>query len=401
MTEAFITNILLSLFTLLFGAIIFGEIFERLGMDAVIGYTFAGLLLGPSVFNLISPESMENFAIIGAILILFLAGLKEEDASALYKNKTAIGLGLGLLIVSFIFLFIVFNTPLTEWIVNEKFTLLQVLFLALTYAVVDLGVPAKILMSKKLLNTDFGQIVLNGAVLNVIAGLSLLTMFTLFFTPEFNYVITKILGIVGFMLLYLILFWAVTRFSKYFMLLETEEAQFTITLVIILLMAYMTELLGFSNILGAFLAGIIISRTAYSSTRDFVEKFKGIAMGLFIPLFFAWFGLELQLFGDEGIIANIFAGLFFFFLACFIKFVYTYTYCKLKKIPAPGLIASSMLSLDVESLIILILAINIGIFTTSEILSIFAPSVLLTTLLVAVLVKIFLRIEEKQIITKK
>ena len=120
-------------------------------------------------------------------------------------------------------------------------------------------------------------------------------------------------------------------------------------------------------------------------------------MGLFIPLFFAWFGLELQLFGEEGIIANIGVGLFLFAISCLAKFSYTYLYCKLKKIKAPGLVASSMLSIDVESLIILVLAINIGIFTGNEILSIFAPSVLLTTILVTVLIKIFLKIEKKDI----
>jgi len=166
--EVAISNVLLSLFAVLASSLILGEIFERLGLDAVIGYIIAGLLLGPSVLGWVSPHAMEEFAIIGAVLILFLAGLKEEDASALYKNKTAMMMGLGLLVFGFVIIFGVLSTPLMSLVAGKSYTFVQIAFLALAYAVVDLGVPAKMLMSKRLLNTEFGQMVLNGAVINVI-----------------------------------------------------------------------------------------------------------------------------------------------------------------------------------------------------------------------------------------
>ena len=395
--EVAISNVLLSLFAVLASSLILGEIFERLGLDAVIGYIIAGLLLGPSVLGWVSPHAMEEFAIIGAVLILFLAGLKEEDASALYKNKTAMMMGLGLLVFGFVIIFGVLSTPLMSLVAGKSYTFVQIAFLALAYAVVDLGVPAKMLMSKRLLNTEFGQMVFNGAVINVIAGLSLLTLFTLFFTPELGAIASKFIGVIAFMALFMGLFWIVSRFGKYMILLESEEAQFTLTMALVLLMAFLTESLGFSNILGAFLAGIIISRSTFSGTRSFVDRFKAVSMGLFVPLFFAWFGLELVLSGEAGIIANIIPALIFFGLSCVLKFSYTYVYSKIKKIPAPGLVSSSMLSLDVETLIILILAIEIGVFEGTEMLSIFAPSVLLTTILVAVLVKVFMKLEAKDI----
>ena len=72
MSEVAITNVILSLFVLLGVSVIFGEIFERIKLDAVVGYLIAGLVLGPSLLNWISPHAIEDFAIIGAILILFL-----------------------------------------------------------------------------------------------------------------------------------------------------------------------------------------------------------------------------------------------------------------------------------------------------------------------------------------
>ena len=132
--EVAVSNVLLALFAVLTASLVLGEFFERIGLDAVIGYIIAGLLLGPSILNWVSPHAMEDFAVIGAILILFLAGLKEEDASALYKNKTAMFMGLGILIVSFVLIFIVLSTPLMEVVAGKSFTFLQIVFLALAFA---------------------------------------------------------------------------------------------------------------------------------------------------------------------------------------------------------------------------------------------------------------------------
>jgi Kef-type K+ transport system membrane component KefB len=398
MSEAVaIGNVLLSLFLLLGVSVILGEIFERIKLDAVVGYLIAGLLLGPSVLNWISPHAIEDFAIIGAILILFLAGLKEQDASSLYKDKKAMILGLGVLVITFLVIFAFLMSPLMPWLSGKEYTFLQILFLALAFAVVDLGVPAKILLSKKLLNTQFGQTVLNGAVINVISGLTLLTVLTLFFSPEFSTIAYKLLGVLAFMGLFIGLFWLVSRLGKYMVLLESEEIQFTLTFILVLILAFLTESLGFSNILGAFLAGIIISRSYFAESRAFMEKFKAVSMGLFIPLFFGWFGLELMLWGEMGIIANFGVALIFLALSLIPKFVSTFVICKINKIKAPGLVSSTMLSLDVETLIILLLAVEIGVFPNKEILSVFAPTVLITTILVSVLVNIFVKAEKKQL----
>jgi len=398
MSEAVaIGNVLLSLFVLLGVSVILGEIFERIKLDAVVGYLIAGLLLGPSVLNWVSPHAIEDFAIIGAILILFLAGLKEQDASSLYKDKKAMILGLGVLIITFLVIFAFLMSPLMPWLSGKEYTFLQILFLALAFAVVDLGVPAKILLSKKLLNTQFGQTVLNGAVINVISGLTLLTVLTLFFSPEFSTIAYKLIGVLAFMGLFIGLFWLVSRLGKYMVLLESEEIQFTLTFILVLVLAFLTESLGFSNILGAFLAGIIISRSYFAESRAFMEKFKAVSMGLFIPLFFGWFGLELMLWGEMGIIANFGVALIFLALSLIPKFVSTFVICKINKIKAPGLVSSTMLSLDVETLIILLLAVEIGVFPNKEILSVFAPTVLITTILVSVLVNIFVKAEKKQL----
>lgn len=388
MTTALVENVLLALVLLIGLARFLGEIFERIGMDSVVGELLAGLILGPSIFNILSPNTVESFAVVGAVLILFLAGLKEENATAIFKDRKSLVIGLSMLFATMAFI--------TLYLFTKKFTTPQILFLALAYGVVDLGVPAKILLSKNLLNTKPGQTTLNSAVINVFSGLTILTILTLFFTPTIQTIALKIGGILLFIALFLILYFLITNLSKYIIMLRVEEAQFSIAFVMVLLMAYLTEILGFSNILGAFLAGIVISRTNFVGTQAFAEKIKAVSFGIFVPLFFAWFGLGL----DLSLMVKFFGtALIFFAISSVVKFITSYLIAKSSKIPTPGLLASSMLSLDVESLVILLLAVKIGIFSNTQFspLNVFAPSVLLTTILVIILVNIFLKIEGKKI----
>jgi Kef-type K+ transport system membrane component KefB len=392
MVETAITNILLSIAALLFVSIAFGELFERFGLDAVLGYLVAGLLLGPSVLNWINPHLVEDFAIVGAVLILFMAGLKESSAADIYKDRTAVKIGLSLLVGTFIAMMVML-------FLIKQFNYTQMIFLALAFAVVDLGVPAKLMLSTGILNTKFGRNTLNAGVINVISGLGLLVLITMFFNPSFNAVLLKIAGIGGFILLFLGLSYVMNHLSRTILMLRSEEVQFSIAFVTVLLLAYVTEIIGFSSILGAFLAGIVISRARFAGTHEFAEKLKGVSLGFFVPLFFGWFGLELILWGPEGIIANIAYGLLFFGVAVGSKFLISYFMAKKKQIPYPGLMASSMLSLDVESLVILLLALQIGVFTNKLPISIFAISVPATTFTVSVLYPLFRKLEKVKVTT--
>ena len=74
-------------------------------------------------------------------------------------------------------------------------------------------------------------------------------------------------------------------------------------------------------------------------------------------------------------------------------------YLKKNKLKMPLLISSSMLSVDVESLVILMIALQLGIFITNIPLTLFAPSVLFSTLLIVILVSVFSKME-KHALTK-
>ncbi len=60
-------------------AVIAVPIFKKLKLGAILGYLVAGLLIGPSVLNLVSdPDTILHFAELGVVLLLFVIGLELE-----------------------------------------------------------------------------------------------------------------------------------------------------------------------------------------------------------------------------------------------------------------------------------------------------------------------------------
>jgi len=384
-----VENILLLLLIVILAAKLIGAFFERIGLDSTLGELLTGVIFGPSVLNLIHAESIEAFAIIGSVLILFVAGMKQQDIGQIYKDKPALKIGLTLLLITAVVMTTFFYFVPRYF--GLEFGIFQALILGLAFAVVDIGVPAKILISKGMINRPLGKITVRSAIVNIIIGLLLFTIATLFISPTLKDILIKAGGIILFLAITYGLIYFLSKISKFVMRLTVEEAEFSLALVLVLALAYLTEVIGFSSVLGAFIAGVLIARTPFAETRSFSDKVKSISFGLFIPLFFIWFGLEINL---AEIWKHIILAILIFLSYASIRFIITYIYLKKYKMKMPALISSSMLSVDVESLVILMVALQLGIFITDIPLTLFAPSVFFSTFFIVLLVAIFSKIEK-------
>ena len=357
---------------LLFLSFIIGEIFERIGIESIIGYIVTGLILGPSVLGMIEASAVKGFATIGASLVLFQAGLREENVAEIFRHRQGLQLGLGILVGSFAFIFgilLLFGEAFLHYRDLTAF-----IYLAMGFAIVDIGVPSKIMLSKGMLENPTGKYAIKSSVINVTAGLLAVTGLVIFnSSPE--EMLLKVGGIFGFAAGFYVLHEFIHRLDDYIMMFEEAEAQFAITFSLLLGLSYATEVIGLSTVLGAFFAGIIVSRSEFSESRAFQEKIQAIGLGLFIPIFFAWFGLGLHL---DSIIANFGAAAFLFGLSTVSKISIGYVMSRLHGIDKPMTVAASLLSLDIETLVVLLIGIDLGVFG-NEILQIFAPSVLLST----------------------
>ncbi len=376
------SSILFDLAVLLSVSFIVGEIFERIGLESIIGYIVTGLALGPSLFGLIEADAVAGFGTIGATLILFQAGLREENAAEIFRHRKGLDLGLGVLIGSFFFIMaalLLFGPrylPFTD--------IQQYVFIALAYAVVDIGVPSKIMLSRNMLREEIGKYTIKSSVINVTAGLGVLTVLVLTSSTTLSSLAVKVGGILGFVFVFVLLHEFIHKIDEYIIMFEETEAQFAITVALLLFMAYLTEIIGLSSVLGAFFAGVIISRSDFSDSRAFQEKIEAIGEGLFIPIFFAWFGLGLHIYGETGMMANLEAATFLFLLSTVSKLAIGYAIPRMHDMEKPMTVAASLLSLDIETLVILLIGIDLGVFPSNEILQIFAPAVLFTTVTIVI-----------------
>lgn len=382
MASGISASILFNLAVLLSMSFIIGEIFERIGLESIIGYIITGLVLGPSVLGLMEPSSMAGFGTIGATLILFQAGLREENAADIFRHEEGLDLGIGVLIGSF--LFILFSLFLIGTEFLSFAGLREYLFIALAYAVVDIGVPSKVMLSRNMLDERMGKYTIKSSVINVTAGLAVLTALVLATSTTVESLAVKVGGILGFTLVFFLLHEFIYKLDDYIIMFEEVEAEFAITFALLLFMAYTTETIGLSSVLGAFFAGVIISRSDFSNSRAFQEKINALGEGLFIPIFFAWFGLGLEIFGSSGMIANIEAAFSLFLLSTISKFGIGYIISRYHGIESPITVASSLLSLDIETLVILLIGIDLHVLP-HEILQVFAPAVLFSTITIVLL----------------
>ncbi len=385
-----IHNILLILLIVILTAKVIGGIFEKIGLDSALGELLTGIILGPSVLGLIDAHSIEEFAIIGSVLILFVAGMKQRDIEDIYRDKPSLLLGILLLVLTGVAMSAFFYFVPT--LLGVEFSLFQAIILGLAFAIVDIGVPAKVMITKGLINLPAGRIAIRSAIVNIILGLLLFTLATVFLDPTLYNILISLGGIVLFFILTAGAIFFLSKISRWVMRAHIEEAEFSLAIILVLALGYFTDLIGFSNVLGAFIAGVLISKLPFADTRSFTDKIKSLSFGLFIPLFFVWFGLEINL---VDIWQNIILAVLVFLAYASVRFIITFAFMKSIKMKMAKLIGSSMISVDIESLVVLMVAMQIGIFTNNMPITLFAPSVFFSTTMIVILVTIFSRASKK------
>ena len=95
--------LLLQLFFIFVWAKIFGEVFERLSLPAVVGEILAGVVLGPYATNFIVPnDTVNSIAELGAIFLLFTVGLDTRPKELLRVGRESLRVAIAGVIVPFV-----------------------------------------------------------------------------------------------------------------------------------------------------------------------------------------------------------------------------------------------------------------------------------------------------------
>ncbi len=286
---------LLDIALILLSTKLLGLVTRRFNLPQVVGALLAGVILGPSVLNILHETNfITRMAELGVIVLMFTAGL-ESDISKLKstgKHSFIIAL-LGVIIplVGGTVVAYIFNDgSLTT--VSE---LLQNVFIGTILTATSVSITVETLKELGKISEKSANIILGAAVIDDVLGILVLTLVSSLADSSINIwiVIIKILGFLAFSLVigYLLYVFFDKWISKY----DIDKRRFVIgAFVICLLLSFLAEeFFGVADITGAFIAGVILSKN--KETSYIANRFDIISYMLLSPIFFASIGINMTI----------------------------------------------------------------------------------------------------------
>jgi Kef-type K+ transport system membrane component KefB len=303
-----------------------GELFRKLRLPQVMGELIAGILLGPSFLQKVSPEiyhrifeaapnaavAFDGLARLGILLLLFVAGMEINLKSIREKMNAAATISLSGIAIPFAFGFagawFFFPQLFPEGIKNHFATSL---FMGTALSITALSVLAKILIDLDLIKSKFGNLMMTAAMIDDFIGWMLFSLVVS--VANLNHesaftawqVMFMVIGFAAFVLTIgrKFVHYAFIFSNRY---LTRNGGTLSVGIVFCLLGAIFTEWLGIHAIFGAFMVGVAVGDSNHFSHRT-REMLHDIVTYIFAPLFFVSIGFRVSFTEnfDLGVIAFI------------------------------------------------------------------------------------------------
>lgn len=382
-TVAFVTPILLHRLKLYFIPVVVAEI-------------IMGLVIGKSGFNVVHEDMwLTTLSTLGFIFLMFLSGLeidftaftggkkqntlpngKKEPNTFLASFIIFIGIFIISLLLSYLFVFAGF--------IDNAF------LMTLIISTISLGVVVPTLKEAHLMKSNIGQIILLVAVVADLVTMILLAIFVSIYDPgQGNTWLLLILFAAG-----VVLYFVGKRLKNRPLLESLSKGTVQIgtraVFMLIIVLVGLSETVGAENILGAFLAGVLVS--LLSPNQELIHKLDSFGYGFLIPIFFVMIGVELDvwsLFADRKLLLLIPLLLLGLLLSKIVPVYLLKIWYDTKTVLASGFLLTSTLSL-------VIAAATIG-----ERMEVITPEMSGTLILVAVITSIFTPIAFKKLFPKE
>jgi Kef-type K+ transport system membrane component KefB len=279
----------------------------RLRLPAVVLEIVAGIVIGPSVLNLVQlDETIEVVAILGLAFLLFLAGL-EIDLNRLRGRAlrlTATGFALSIVL---------------GLIAGATLHAGNAMLIAITLSATSLGVIIPVLKDAGEIGSNLGQLVVAAGS---IADFGAIILLSIFFSGEGGagstlLLVGLLIGLAGAVLLAVKSAERSRALRADLLRLQDTTAQIRVRGAVVLLVAFaaVAQQLGLEAILGAFIAGAILTlvdKDEAMTHPEFRRKLEAVGFGVFIPVFFVTSGVRFDLdalLGNAGMVPLFLAAL--------------------------------------------------------------------------------------------
>jgi Kef-type K+ transport system membrane component KefB len=290
------SSLLLALAIIIGGACLSWSV-RQIGLPAVVGELALGIVIALLAhFNvgfwseIIHNQSIELLATLGSILLLFEIGLESD-----FKSFISVGRhGIVVAIIGIILPFVLGGIVVAVWLLGSHDFKLN-LFLGATLAATSTGISVRMFKELGILQSKESQIVLAASVIDDILGLVILAVVSgLVVAGMISWLSIGqiILNVVFFFVLAFIIKLVLPYATHWLRRFNREEAALVaVLLAFALLLAWWAEHLGLAAIIGAFVAGLIIT---HSNKTKLIHSIRPLNYVL-VPIFFVYAGMQVDL----------------------------------------------------------------------------------------------------------
>jgi glutathione-regulated potassium-efflux system protein KefB len=286
MSSAYLQDLII----LLIAAVAVVPICQTLKLGAVPGFLIAGLVVGPSGLALVDNlEEISHLAEIGIAFLLFVIGIELKPSRLWQMRRMVFGLGaLQVFITGFVLAVVAY------YVFDVSFKAAVVIGPAL--ALSSTAFVLQLLSEQRLLKSTYGRtsfsilLLQDLVVVPLLAFVTLLGMPTLSVSDDFGLALAESVGILA----------VVVLAGRYFLhpilhriaLTKIPEVFTASAILMVLGVSLIAENIGLSMAMGAFIAGMLMSDSAYKhQVISEIKPFRGLLLGLF----FMSMGMSLNL----------------------------------------------------------------------------------------------------------
>ena len=292
---------LLDLALILLSTKFLGIITGKFQMPRVVGALLAGLVLGPAVLNVLSETAfLSQLSELGVIVILFTAGMGTDLRELRSAGKSGFFVALcGVLVPMAMGTGFGFLAGWAGWLPEN--TVLENVFLGTVLTATSVSITVETLRELGRLDTKVGSTILAAALIDDVLGLIALTIVASFAGEGAN---------LALVLVKIVLFFAFAIVSSvlgirlfHWMIAHARGKNLrrypVFAFVTCLLLSYCAEeFFGVADIIGAFVAGLIVACTP--KAKYIQSKFEPLSYLLLTPVFFSGIGIKVELPSLDG-----------------------------------------------------------------------------------------------------
>lgn len=291
---------LVAILICLMGAAFMGELLSRFGVPRVVGQISAGLLLGLPLIkpilidDPITIDLLGHLADIGIILLLFFTGLEISLPKLTKQLKLSTGISLTKTLFTLVLGYVVGHyifglSPAISFVVG------------VCLSVTATALALDLLEESKLLKTKIGTLIVGTGALDDFFELLLITITLSVISAAAAHTafVTLLINAILFIIAVILFRTIIVPFILTVIEKQTEHSLLMSGMIITLLLASLSNWLGFGSIVGALVSGILLRQVLLKDAEHhraweahhISKSVHTIAFGFLVPLFFVHIGL--------------------------------------------------------------------------------------------------------------